>query len=66
MWSQIHLLAFLLRSSSDHELKAFARNASEMLKCGHIGKHQEMVLHPHYTLLVLEAPRAFANSQKLL
>lgn len=57
---------FLLRSSSDHELKAFARNASEMLKCGHVGKHQEIGLHPQCILLVLKAPCAFVISQRLL
>lgn len=41
MWSQIGLLTFVLRSSSDCGLKAFARNASEMLKCGQIGKHHQ-------------------------
>ena len=35
----VKFLTFILRSSSDHGLKAFARNASEMLKCGQIGKH---------------------------
>ena len=66
MWSQIALQAFLLRSLSDRGLKAFAGNVPAVLHRGHIGEHQEMRLHPQCILLVLEAPHAFASSQKLL
>lgn len=64
MWSQITF--WLLRSSSDPRLKTFARNAPEIHKCAHTGKHRETRLCPQRISLVLEAPRAFANSQKLL